>query len=182
MSEMQEIDKLAMSASPAVKPRKSWDVYFMDIAAMVASRSRCPRRHVGAVLVQGKKLLGTAYNGAPMGVEDCSEAGCLIREELALEVNEEGVETYVRKERCIRTIHAEQNLLLFTDRADREGSTVYVTDQPCWTCANMLANSGISEIIYARPYLKDSDKVKNLMAQLGIQFRQLEGYDMPRWS
>lgn len=47
--------------------RKNWDTYFMDIACMVSTRSRCPRRHVGAVLVQGKKLLGTAYNGAPMG-------------------------------------------------------------------------------------------------------------------
>ena len=54
--------------------RKDWDTYFMDIAYMVSTRSRCPRRHVGAVLVQGKKLLGTAYNGAPMGVPDCSGA------------------------------------------------------------------------------------------------------------
>lgn len=43
--------------------RKDWDTYFMDIAYMVSTRSRCSRRHVGAVLVQGKKLLGTAYNG-----------------------------------------------------------------------------------------------------------------------
>lgn len=58
----------------ATELRKDWDTYFMDIAYMVSTRSRCPRRHVGAVLVQGKKLLGTAYNGAPMGVADCSEA------------------------------------------------------------------------------------------------------------
>lgn len=45
--------------------RKDWDTYFMDIAYMASTRSRCNRRHVGAVLVQGKKLLGTAYNGAP---------------------------------------------------------------------------------------------------------------------
>ena len=47
--------------------RKDWDTYFMDIAFMASTRSRCGRRKVGAVLVQGKKLLGTAYNGAPMG-------------------------------------------------------------------------------------------------------------------
>ncbi|MGV2806425.1 CMP deaminase, partial [Clostridium perfringens] len=33
--------------------RKDWDTYFMDIAFMVSTRSQCPRRHVGAVLVQG---------------------------------------------------------------------------------------------------------------------------------
>ncbi|MFC4811307.1 deoxycytidylate deaminase [Paenibacillus sp. GCM10023250] len=158
--------------------RKDWDTYFMDIAYMAATRSRCPRRHVGAVLVQGKKLLGTAYNGAPMGVADCSEDGCMIVEEYELQV-EDGAERMIKKQRCIRTIHAEQNLLLFTDRIDREGSTVYVTDQPCWTCANMLANSGIKEIVYHRVYHKDSEKVEALMGVMGIAFRQLTPYEPP---
>lgn len=167
-----------------VSVRKDWDTYFMDIAFMVSTRSRCPRRHVGAVLVQGKKLLGTAYNGAPMGVPDCSEAGCMIVEELervpqgdaAAGKSEAGP---VKKQRCIRTIHAEQNLLLFTDRNDREGSTVYVTDQPCWTCSNMLANSGVAEIVYIRMYPKDHEKVATLMRQRGIVFRRIEGYVPP---
>ncbi|NBI29498.1 deoxycytidylate deaminase [Chengkuizengella marina] len=159
--------------------RKDWDTYFLDIAYMAATRSQCPRRRVGAVLVQGKKLLGSAYNGAPMGVPDCSEAGCMIAEEYELQ-NVDGKDEMVKKQRCIRTIHAEQNLLLFTDRKDREGSTVYVTDQPCWTCANMLANSGVSEIVYHRPYTKDSDKVINLMEVRGIVFRTLEHYQPPK--
>jgi dCMP deaminase len=144
--------------------RKDWDTYFLDIAYMAATRSQCSRRRVGAVLVKGKKLLGTAYNGAPMGAQDCSEAG-----------NEQ----FVKKQRCVRTIHAEQNLLLFTDLHDREGATVYVTDQPCWTCANMLANSGVKEIVYHRSYLKDSEKVERLMTQLGIQFRRMTPYTPP---
>jgi len=159
--------------------RKDWDTYFMDIAFMASTRSRCPRRHVGAVLVQGKKLLGTAYNGAPMGVQDCSEAGCMIVEEFEPVPEEAGAREMVKKQRCIRTIHAEQNLLLFTDRVDREGSVVYVTDQPCWTCANMLANSGIAEIVYFRPYPKDYGKVAALMAQRGLKFRKLNGYTPP---
>lgn len=158
--------------------RKDWDTYFMDIAYMASTRSQCSRRHVGAVLVQGKKLLGTAYNGAPMGVPDCSEAGCMLVEEIEL-VASEGKEQVVKKQRCIRTIHAEQNLLLFTDREDREGSVVYVTDQPCWTCANMLANSGIVEIVFHRAYPKDHEKVSALMAQKGLSFRRLEKYDPP---
>ncbi len=158
--------------------RKDWDTYFMDIAYMAATRSQCPRRRVGAVLVQGKKLLGTAYNGAPMGVPDCEEAGCMITEEFEQAIVD-GVEQLVKKQRCIRTIHAEQNLLLFTDRKDRDGSTVYVTDQPCWTCANMLANSGIKEIVYHRPYPKDNEKVMGLMNQRCYAFRRLEAYEPP---
>lgn len=159
--------------------RKDWDTYFMDIAFMVSTRSQCPRRHVGAVLVQGKKLLGTAYNGAPMGVPDCSEEGCMIAEDYELVIHD-GKEEMVKKQRCIRTIHAEQNLLLFTDRIDREGSTVYVTDEPCWTCANMLANSGITEVVFYRPYPKDTEKVSLMMKQKGIQFRQLQHYEPPK--
>ncbi|MNI33515.1 tRNA-specific adenosine deaminase [compost metagenome] len=161
-----------------VSNRKDWDTYFMDIAYMASTRSQCNRRHVGTVLVQGKKLLGTAYNGAPMGVPDCTEAGCMLVEEFEVQLLE-GKEELLRKQRCIRTIHAEQNLLLFTDREDREGSTVYVTDQPCWTCANMLANSGIVEIVYHRGYPKDSDKVSALMATRGISFRRMEAYEPP---
>ncbi|SEB40494.1 deaminase [Paenibacillus sp. GP183] len=158
--------------------RKDWDTYFMDIAYMASTRSQCNRRHVGAVLVQGKKLLGTAYNGAPMGIPDCSEAGCMLVEEIELKIVD-GQEEVIRKQRCIRTIHAEQNLLLFTDREDREGSTVYVTDQPCWTCGNMLANSGVTEIVYHRPYLKDSDKVIYLMKHRDISFRRMDAYVPP---
>jgi dCMP deaminase len=158
--------------------RKDWDTYFMDIAFMASTRSQCNRRHVGAVLVQGKKLLGTAYNGAPMGVPDCTEAGCMVVEEIEL-IEQDGKEEVIRKQRCIRTIHAEQNLLLFTDREDREGSTVYVTDQPCWTCANMLANSGVTEIVYHRSYPKDSEKVSGLMLTRGISFRRMQAYVPP---
>jgi len=158
--------------------RKDWDTYFMDIAFMAATRSQCSRRQVGAVLVQGKKLLGTAYNGAPMGVPDCAEAGCTVVEEFEQEIVN-GTPQMVKKERCIRTIHAEQNLLLFTDRDDREGSIVYVTDQPCWTCANMLANSGIKEIVFHRPYPKDSDKVYDLMNKRCYAIRRLENYEPP---
>lgn len=158
--------------------RKDWDTYFMDIAYMASTRSQCSRRHVGAVLVQGKKLLGTAYNGAPMGAPDCSEAGCMLTEEYELsQVN--GAQEVVKKQRCIRTIHAEQNLLLFTDRTDRESSIVYVTDEPCWTCANMLANSGIVEIVYHRAYPKDTEKVTELMKLRDIVFRQLAQYEPP---
>jgi len=155
--------------------RKSWDLYFMDIAYMASTRATCRRRHVGAVLCKNKKLLGTSYNGAPMGVADCYEEGCML-----VENYEEENGQLVKKTRCIRTIHAEQNLLLFTDREDREGATVYVTDEPCWICANLLANSGVGEIVYHRPYRKDHAKVQQLLGQKGIIFRGLEDYHPPQ--
>lgn len=154
--------------------KKSWDHYFMDMAYMAATRATCPRRHVGAILVKDKKLLGSAYNGAPAGTSDCYEEGCLLTETIE-EVDGE----LVKNNRCIRTIHAEQNLLLFTDRDERVGATVFVTDQPCWTCTNMLANSGIKEIVYHRGYKKDHLKVVQLLQKKGIQLRQVSNYEAP---
>ncbi|MGC8842362.1 MAG: deoxycytidylate deaminase, partial [bacterium] len=48
--------------------RPPWDEYFMQIARVVATRSTCLRRQVGAVLVKEKRILTTGYNGAPRGL------------------------------------------------------------------------------------------------------------------
>ncbi|WCK53508.1 cytidine/deoxycytidylate deaminase family protein [Aneurinibacillus sp. Ricciae_BoGa-3] len=156
--------------------RKSWDEYFMDLAHMAATRSTCPRRHVGAVLIRDHKVLGTAYNGSPSETPSCEDEGCMVQD--YYEPDERG--EISRKQRCIRAIHAEQNLFLFTDQADRQGATLYVTDQPCWTCANMIANSGIASVVYHRPYRKDFTKVAALLAAKNIQFRQLDSYEPPQ--
>ncbi|MGD9281971.1 MAG: deaminase, partial [Desulfobacterales bacterium] len=58
-------------------PRPSWEDYFMDIAKLVAKRSTCLRRAVGAIIVKDKRILSTGYNGAPTGVRHCTEVGCL---------------------------------------------------------------------------------------------------------
>ncbi|MDL1972667.1 MAG: cytidine deaminase, partial [Deltaproteobacteria bacterium] len=58
-------------------PRPSWDEYFMSIARLVAERSTCLRRKVGAILVKEKRILTTGYNGAPSGLAHCLDIGCL---------------------------------------------------------------------------------------------------------
>ena len=45
------------------------------------------------------------------------------------------------------SIHAEANALLTSDRSGRLGGTMYVTSHPCWSCAKMIANSGLTTII-----------------------------------
>jgi dCMP deaminase len=64
--------------------RPSWEDYFMDIAMLVAKRSTCLRRAVGAIIVKDKRILSTGYNGAPTGVRHCVEVGCL-REKLGVD-------------------------------------------------------------------------------------------------
>lgn len=125
--------------------RPSWDEYFMEIARVVATRSTCLRRQVGAVLVKEKRILTTGYNGAPRGLPHCLDIGCL-REQLKIPSGE-------RQELC-RGLHAEQNAII---QAAYYGvsimdATIYCTHQPCITCAKMLINAGIKRIIYEEAY------------------------------
>lgn len=125
--------------------RPGWDEYFMQIAGLVAKRSTCLRRKVGAVLVRDKRILCTGYNGSPQGLPHCSETGCL-REKLNIPSGE-------RQEIC-RGLHAEQNAII---QAALHGirikdSVLYCTHQPCVSCSKMIINAGIKKIIFQGDY------------------------------
>ena len=117
----------------------------MEIARQVATRSTCLRRHVGALIIRDKRILSTGYNGPPRGVEHCDVAGCL-REQLQIPSGQ-------RQEIC-RGLHAEQNAIIQAalHGVSIEGGTIYVTHQPCITCAKMIINSGIVRVICANAY------------------------------
>ncbi|HHX43881.1 MAG TPA: cytidine deaminase [Chloroflexi bacterium] len=125
--------------------RPTWDEYFVEIARQVATRSTCLRRHVGAIIVHDKRILCTGYNGPPRGLRHCDETGCL-REQL-------GIPSGQRQEIC-RGLHAEQNAIIQAalHGVSVEGGTVYVTHQPCITCAKMIINSGIVRVVCATSY------------------------------
>ena len=142
--------------------RPSWDEYFMDIANLVAKRSNCMRRRVGADMVKQKNILTTGYNGTPSGITHCDVTGCL-REQLNVPSGE-------RHELC-RGLHAEQNAII---QAARHGvnisdSTLYCTNSPCIICTKMLINAGIRKIIYLEGY---SDKLSmEMLEEAGIETR-----------
>ncbi len=125
--------------------RPSWDSYFMDIARVVAGRSTCTRRQVGAVLVRNRQILTTGYNGAPRGLEHCTERGCL-RADLNVPSGE-------RHELC-RGLHAEQNAIIQAafNGVEIGGAEVYCTHQPCMVCAKMLVNAGVETVHFAGAY------------------------------
>jgi len=125
--------------------RPSWDEYFLDVARLVAKRSTCLRRYVGAVLVKDKRILATGYNGAPKGLKHCIDIGCL-REKLKIPSGE-------RHELC-RALHAEQNALIQASLygISVKDSTLYATNQPCVICSKMLINAGIKEIVIGDGY------------------------------
>lgn len=117
----------------------------MDITRLVATRSSCLRRQVGALLVKQRNILATGYNGVPSGISHCNETGCL-RERLNVPSGE-------RHELC-RGLHAEQNAIIQAARhgVNIDGATLYCTTMPCLICTKMIINAGITTVIYSEGY------------------------------
>lgn len=125
--------------------RPTWEEYFMDITDLVARRSTCIRRAVGAVIVKDKRILSTGYNGAPSGIAHCCETGCL-REKLSVPSGQ-------RHELC-RGIHAEQNAIIQAayHGVSIKDASLFCTNLPCSICAKMIINAGIKSIWYKSGY------------------------------
>jgi len=145
--------------------RPSWDKYFMEIAKLVATRSTCLRRKVGAVIVKDRHILSTGYNGTPKGITHCEVVGCL-REKLKVPAGE-------RHELC-RGLHAEQNALLQAALygISLKEATLYCTNQPCIICAKMLINAGIKEIVILKGY--PDTMAKEMLEEAGIKIRRIK--------
>lgn len=151
------------NANRGQKRRPSWDDYFFEIALVVAGRSTCLRRQTGAVLVKGKRILATGYNGAPAGLKHCLEIGCL-REQRRVSSGE--------KHELCRGLHAEQNAIIQAALHGIRiaGARIYCTHQPCVLCAKMLINAGIERIDYLEGY--PDPLAKSMLAEAGIKLKQ----------
>lgn len=138
------------------RPRASWDVYFMNIAREVSTRATCDRKHVGAVIVRDKILLATGYNGSIRGLPHCDDEGHMM---------EEG--------HCVRTVHAEANAIVQAARngVRLDGSSIYVTASPCWSCFRLIANAGISRIVFGEFYR--DPRIFEVSQQIGIELVDL---------
>lgn len=135
----------------------------MEITSLVAKRSTCLRRQVGAILVIEKRILATGYNGAPSGLAHCLEIGCL-REKNQIPSGE-------RHELC-RGLHAEQNAIIQAayHGIRIKGATLYCTNLPCIICTKMIINAGIKEIIYASGYA--DPLAQEMLLEAHISMRQ----------
>jgi dCMP deaminase len=149
----------------AEKDRPAWEEYFMDIASLVAKRSTCLRRAVGALIVKDKRILSTGYNGAPSGIRHCEESGCL-RETLNIASGE-------RHELC-RGIHAEQNAIIQAayHGVQIQGAALYCTNLPCSICTKMIINAGIKKIYYCEGY--PDELSKDMLSEALIEVIQLK--------
>ena len=128
----------------------------MDIAAVVAARSTCSRKHVGAVIVRDKTILSTGYNGSIRGMPHCDDVGHTM----------EGGH-------CVATVHAEANAIIQAAKngVRIDGSELYTTASPCWNCFKLIANAGVGRIYYGEFY-RDERSIE-IAGQLGIELVDL---------
>ena len=137
--------------------------YYLDLAESTLERSTCIRRNYGAVIVKNDEIISTGYNGAPRGRKNCDELGECIRHKLNVPRGE-------RYELC-RSVHAEQNCIISSERNKMIGSTLYLcgknyddgsivaNSNPCSLCKRMIINAGIKDI-----YIRDSkDEYRHIL-------------------
>lgn len=112
--------------------RPDWDQYFLTLAFVIAQRSFDTSTKCGCVIVsKTKKILSTGYNGPIKGSDD---------EKIPL----------TRPDKYYHMIHAEENAIITYSGSDQdiEGSTAYITSEPCTTCLRMMLQKGIMRLVY----------------------------------
>ena len=144
--------RMASMDIPIKKTRADWDAYFMNIAKVVASRSTCDRKFVGAVIVRDKTILSTGYNGSIRKLEHCDDVGHMM---------ENG--------HCVATIHAEANAILQAAKngVPINGATIYTTASPCWPCFKLVANAGLRRICFGEFYR--DERIFEIAQKTGIE-------------
>lgn len=114
--------------------RPSWDELFIATAVLGSSRGTCDRLRTSCVLVKNNRIIGSGYNGAVAGLDNCDDAGHLV------------VEGH-----CLRTLHGEDNAIA-NAVSSLDGSTAYIIATPCLNCIKKLLQYGIKRIVYVGQY------------------------------
>lgn len=132
--------------------KPSWDNYYLTIAIAASARSSCERSKVGAVVVTSQnRIASVGYNDAPPKRPGCEACPRRLS----------GVPSGSDYDNCV-ALHAEMNALLYCDRADLIGSTLYITRDPCVTCSKAIEGAGVAKVV-----TKGNEGEANGISELG---------------
>jgi len=144
-------------------PRIPIEVIYMQTAYQFAKLSYANRRKVGCVIVKDKQLISFGYNGMPHGFEnECEEDDNRFYEnpDDALDLVEQGFtcdngcchkpDAITKRE----VLHAESNAIMKVAKSTMscEGAELYTTTCPCFDCAKLIIQAGISKVYYSEDY------------------------------
>lgn len=116
----------------------SWDMLFMRMVYLAASKSKDDKTKIGAVIVGPQnEPISFGFNGMPRGVDDHKE------------------ERYCRPMKYRFFEHAERNSIYTLPRIGAylpQGSKMYTSGTPCCDCGRAIIQAGISEVIVHEPF------------------------------
>ena len=163
----------------------------MKVAELTSTLSYAKRLQVGAVIVNGNKILATGYNGMPSGWDNNCESfeymsgdagGWLDPEEIyeRWPFVEDDIDPdlgYARRYRLKtkdEVLHAETNAIakVSASTESSEGATMFCTHAPCINCAKLIYQSGINSLYYRDTY-RDS---------AGIKFLESSGVNVTKYE
>ena len=129
-----------------------WDKAHMEAAEVYANLSSAIRAQVGCVIVKDNRIQSIGYNGMPTGWDNKCE--------YEVKAHELGITELITKK---EVLHAETNAIAKVARSNEscDGSTIYITMQPCIDCAKLIYQSGITRVVYRDEYPK---------GEAGLQF------------
>ena len=147
--------------------RPSWGEYFMEIARAVASRATCDRGRSGCAIAKDRQILVTGYVGSPRNIPHCDQIG----HQFKTIIHEDGSQS----QHCVRTTHAEQNAIVQAAKRGVaiENATLYCKMTPCSTCAKMIINAGIKEVICEKKYHQGAES-EEMFRRVGISLNYFE--------
>ena len=165
--------------------------HFFNRAKVVAERSTCLRRRVGAIIVNKDGVeLSSGYSVAPRNMKHCTDIGECLRMDLKIPSGQ-------HYELC-RSVHAEQNAIINAARtgASIVGGEMYISSEklegaysdeeeerkiygPCIICKKEIINAGLTAVhmkeegIGEKSYTQE--QIKELLVQEEEKWRRKYG-------
>lgn len=135
----------------------------MQVAYQFAKLSYAERRKVGCVIVKDKQIISFGYNGMPHGFDNqCEEDDTKYYDnpDFVSDLVEDGYEC--KNGCCVKrnaktrreVLHAESNAIIKVAKSTMncDGAELYTTTCPCFDCAKLIIQAGISKVYYTEDY------------------------------
>lgn len=146
-----------------------WDYYFLEMARVVATKSKDPSTKVGAVVVNDKRIIvSTGWNGFPRGIDDSEDR------------------LTDREKKYSRTVHAEMNAIYNAcyNGVSLDGCTLYIYGLPsCESCSLGIIQVGIRRVVCRVPgdlpekWMKSGYAAQGNFNEVGV--RHTQAHDHP---
>lgn len=158
-----------------------YDKIMMLTAKLWASESKCTRRKVCAIIAKDGRPIVNGYNGTVSGKSNNCEESCTVCNGTGSlnVVNDCGnvCTTCDGKGRVTNkfTLHAEQNAIAYAAKNGiaLKNCTMYITTSPCPECSKLIAQSGITRVVYGDTY-SDCSGIE-FLKELGVAVEYYNG-------